>query len=362
MNNWGIVGHEWAVDFLRQSLVGGRASHAYLVSGPAQLGKALLALRLAQALNCERSIGDPCGECRACRRIERGNHPDVRISGMAAQARGLKPEDAAKQRDLKIDTVREWLADVNLKPYEGKRRVFILHDAERLNEAAANAMLKTLEEPPPYATLILVANTSGDLLPTIVSRCQPLKLRPVPRAQVAQALQERLNLAAEDAELLAAWSGGRYGWAAQMVENPDELAARQEKLGQLIGLSGLARADGFRWAEEQAKAYRSGEQASVFEALALWQSWWRDIMLTAGGVPEDVTHVDQRAQLAKIARRYNVADIRDFIERLDQAAKQLRENVNPQLALESVLLHMPDQKPEARTQKSEARSQKSEFR
>lgn len=348
MNNWGIVGHEWAVAFLRQSLVGGRASHAYLISGPAQVGKALLALRLAQALNCETNLADPCGECRSCKRIERGNHPDVRVSGMAVQGRGLKPEDAAKQRDLKIDTVREWQADVNLKPYEGKRRVFILHDAERLNEAAANAMLKTLEEPPPYATLILVANTSGDLLPTIVSRCQPIKLRPVPRAQVAQALRERLNLAPDDANLLAAWSGGRYGWAAQMVENPDELAARQERLEQLVALAGVGRADGFRWAEEQAKAYRGGEQASVFEALALWQSWWRDVMLTAGGVPDGITHVDQRAELATLAGRYNVADVRDFIERLDQAVKQLRENVNPQLALESVLLHLPGLKEEGR--------------
>ncbi len=341
MENWGIIGHEWAVDYLRRSLVGERASHAYLLTGPAQLGKALLALRLAQVLNCETSNADPCGECRSCRRIARNNHPDVRIVGMASQAIGLKPDDAAKQRDLKINTVREWLADVNLKPYEGYRRVFILHDAERLNEAAANAMLKTLEEPPPYATLVLVANTSGDLMATIVSRCQSLKLRPVPRAALASALQTQHNLAAGDAELLAAWSGGRPGWAFQMINAPDELAAQQEQLEQLIGLAGLSRADGFRWAEEQAKAYRSGEQASVFAALSLWQSWWRDVMLTAGGAPGEVTHIDLREDLARLARAYRIADVRDFIARLDDTARQLRENVNPQLALESALLHLP---------------------
>ena len=341
MENWGIIGHHWAVAFLQQSLRGERASHAYLISGPAQIGKALLALRLAQSLNCEVSTSEPCLQCRSCRRIERGNHPDVRIAGMAAQARGLKPEDAAKQRDLKIDTVREWLADVNLKPYEGRRRVFILHDAERLNESAANAMLKTLEEPPPFATLILVANTSGDLLPTIVSRCQPIKLRPIPRSQIETALRSQHNLADGEAALLAAWSGGRYGWAVQMIANPDLLAAQQEQLEQLVSLAQQSRAEGFRWAEERAKEYRGGEQAAVFQSLTLWQTWWRDLLLIAGGCPSEITHVDQRSELERLARAYQLGDLRDFLAQLDQTAQQLRENVNPQLALESLLLHMP---------------------
>ncbi|HRC78047.1 MAG TPA: DNA polymerase III subunit delta', partial [Kouleothrix sp.] len=159
--SWDIVGHAWAIDFLRRSIAGGRAAHAYLISGPAGVGKSRLALRLAQALNCERGGPDPCLQCRACKQIERGSYPDVRVAGMASQTAGLKPEEAARQRDLKIDTVRDWLADINLRPYEGRRRVFILHDAERLTEAASNAMLKTLEEPPPYATLVLVAHTAA---------------------------------------------------------------------------------------------------------------------------------------------------------------------------------------------------------
>src|SRR3954469_5730854 len=220
--NWNIIGHTWAVDFLRRSIAGGHVAHAYLLSGPASVGKALLALRLAQALNCETGGPDPCLICRACKRIERGNYPDVRIAGMASQGAGLKPDEAQRQKDLKIDTVREWLADINLRPYEGRRRVFILHDAERLTEAASNAMLKTLEEPPPYATLILVAHTVGDLLPTIVSRCQPIKLRPVPRSAIAAALRERYHLADYDANLLAAWSGGRGCWGLRMVDLPGE--------------------------------------------------------------------------------------------------------------------------------------------
>jgi DNA polymerase-3 subunit delta' len=341
LTNWGIIGHEWAVDFLRRSIAGGRVAHAYLLSGPAGVGKALLALRLAQALNCETGGPDPCLACRTCKRIERGNYPDVRVTGMAGQALGLKPEEAARQKELKIDTVREWQRDINLRPYEGRRRVFILHDAEKLSEAASNAMLKTLEEPPPYATLLLVANTAGDLLSTIMSRCQPLKLRPVPRVQIAAALRERYGLPAGDADLLAAWSGGRVGWALHMVDAPEELEARQAQLDELVALASQPRGAGFRWAEEHAKEYRSGDQTSVFAALELWQSWWRDVMLAAAGCPDAVIHIDRRADLAQAAARYRLADIHAFVVRLDRAAQQLRENVNPQLALESLVLHVP---------------------
>jgi DNA polymerase III subunit delta' len=341
--NWGIIGHTWAVDFLRRSILGNRATHAYLFSGPAGVGKALLALRLAQALNCEQGGSDPCLACRTCKRIERGTHPDVRVAGMATQVAGLKPEEAARQKDLKIDTVRAWQGDINLRPYEGRRRVFILHDAERLTEAAANAMLKTLEEPPPYATIVLVANTSGDLMPTIVSRCQPLKLRPVPRAELEAALRERHNLDPGDASLLVAWSGGRAGWALRMIAAPEDLEARQEQLAALVALQTQPRSVGFRWAEERAKEYRGGEQATVFAMLELWQSWWRDVLLMAAGCPESIVHIDRRADIQRDAGRYRIGDIHAFIGRIDTAARQLRENVNPQLALENVLLHLPAQ-------------------
>jgi DNA polymerase-3 subunit delta' len=259
---------------------------------------------------------------------------------MAAQTAGLKPDEAARQKDLKIDTVREWQRDISLLPYEGRWRVFILHDAERLTEAAANAMLKTLEEPPPYAVLVLVANTAGELLPTIVSRCQPLKLRPVPRARIAAALRER-RLAEEEAALLAAWSDGRIGWALRMIDAPEELEARRSQLDALLALVGQPRGVAFRWAEERAKEYRGGEQAAVFALLELWQSWWRDVMLTAAGCVEGVIHVDRRAELEQAAARYRLAEVHAFVARLDAAAQHLRENVNPQLALENVLLHLP---------------------
>ncbi|NCC30891.1 MAG: DNA polymerase III subunit delta' [Chloroflexia bacterium] len=336
---WQILGHDWAIAQLKHTIQAGTDAHAYLISGVPGIGKALLALRFAQALNCDEGHGEPCLTCRTCRRIERGNHPDVRIASMATQAAGLKADEAARQKELKIATIRAWQNDLSLRPYEARRRILILHDAERLNEEASNAMLKTLEEPPPYATLILVAN-STDLLPTIVSRCRVLRLRPLPRREVAAALEAR-GIAASDAATLAAWSGGRLGWAIQMLEQPEAIAHRDEQLESLLALSQQGVSAGLRWAEQRAKEYRSGEQATVFAWLDLWQSWWRDVLLVAAGCAEHVINLDRQAQLAQAAQRYQAHQAYTMVTKINQAAQQLRENGNPQLVLESIVLQLP---------------------
>jgi DNA polymerase-3 subunit delta' len=334
-----MIGHEWAVELLRRALLSGRAGHAYLISGPSAVGKATLAGRLAQTLNCESGGADPCGACRTCRRIEKGSFPDVRIGGLAAQTAMQKPSESVKAR-LGIDAIREWQADIALRPYEGRRRVFILHDAETLTEQAANALLKTLEEPPPYATLILVAHGAGDLLPTITSRCHTLKLRPLPRAQVAQALVERWGVAPADAATVAAWSGGRMGWAVTVAQSPDLLQARAEQLDALVELPSRPLAERLKWAESAGKSYKGGEKDSLFELLDLWQIWWRDVLLLASGADEGLINIDRREELAAL-RRTPLPAIHGVIRSINDAAIQIRENVSPQLALEHVVLHLP---------------------
>ncbi|HEX6292266.1 MAG TPA: DNA polymerase III subunit delta' [Herpetosiphonaceae bacterium] len=341
--NWGIVGHEWAVEYLRRSLLNGRGAHAYLFAGPDSIGKALLAQRLAQALVCETGGPDACLTCRGCRRAAKGNHPDVRGISLAMQAASDKA-DAARSKVLRIETIREWQRDIDLRPFEASRRVFVLDDAQALNEAASNAMLKTLEEPPPYAVLILIAQGAGDLLPTIVSRCRVLRLRPLSREAVARALQERYNVAAEDAALVAAWSAGRIGWAFRAVEHPDILEQQQQRLDLLIQLGAGSRVARMRWAEERAKEYRGGEHTTAIEWLRLWQSWWRDVLLLRSGNPGAITHLDRRAELEAVGHGLSLAQVQHFLTLLDAARQQLAENVNPQLAFENVTLHIPDPK------------------
>ncbi|MBU6333564.1 MAG: DNA polymerase III subunit delta' [Chloroflexi bacterium] len=338
-DRWGIIGHEWAIDMVRHALRTERAGHAYLLCGPPAIGKATIALRLAQALLCGAAAA-PCGRCRDCTRIAHGNHPDVRSTGLAEQGQGLKAEEAARQRDLKIDSVRGWIADLALQPYEGRRRVFIMHDAERLNDSGANALLKTLEEPPPYAMIILVANTTGDLMPTIVSRCRMLRLRPVPRATIDAALQST-GVAPAEARLLAAWSGGRVGWALQMRDDPAAWQALREQLDELIALGTLPRHAGLEWAEARAQAWRRGEHAAVTDELLRWQLWWRDVLLAQAGQGRHMTHLDRAAEAARAATQFHIGAVHAFLVRLTQAHGQLRENVNPQLVFEGLVLHRP---------------------
>ncbi len=339
-SDWGIIGHEWAVRMLQHALQAGRAGHAYLLCGPPAIGKATIALRLAQALLCDAAAAVPCLQCRSCQRIARGNHPDVRSTGLAEQGQGLKAEDAARQRDLKIDTVRGWIADLALQPYEGRRRVFIMHDAERLNDAGANALLKTLEEPPPYAMILLVANTMGDLMPTIVSRCRVLRLRPVPRATIGAALRAD-GMAPATAQLLAAWSDGRVGWALQMRDDPAAWQGLREQLDELIALGTAPRHAGMEWAEARAKAWRGGEHPAVIDELLRWQRWWRDVLLTQAGQGEHITHLDHADAAGQAAARFRIDEVHAFLARITRALGMLRENVNPQLVLEGLVLHRP---------------------
>jgi DNA polymerase-3 subunit delta' len=342
---WGMIGHEWVTASLERAIAAGRGAQTYLLSGPEGVGKTLLATRLAQALNCEEQTGAPCLQCRTCLRIERGVHPDIRVASMEMQAAQL-PSGQSKPRDLKINTVREWQRDITFKPYEARRRVFILHDADRLSEEASNAMLKTLEEPPLFVTLILVATTSA-LLPTIVSRCQEIRLRPLPREQVHAAVHALGVVDEQQTELIAAWSEGRIGWALQTATDPDAIEARHRELDELLALQTSPRHRLFQWAEERSKEFRGGEQERVIRGLLLWQGWWHDVLLMAATCPERVVHVDRRSQLEQEARCYSIEEISAFLSLLNRALQQLRENVNPQLVMEHLCLHVPSQRSQA---------------
>ena len=210
--NWPIIGHEWAVELLQHSLAAGRQPHAVLFAGPAQIGKRTLALALAAAINCTSKGARPCGQCRSCRLIEHNSHPDVRV--VQAEA-----GESSREGVLKIDQIRELQHAAALGPLESSYKVFVLREIERANLPAANALLKTLEEPPSQVVLLLTSARPHALLPTIISRCQVLALRPLPLGQIASALVERWGASQEEADLLSRLSEGRIGWAVQRLKD-----------------------------------------------------------------------------------------------------------------------------------------------
>ncbi len=321
MDEWGIVGHEWAVRLLRQAIAQGELSHAYLFTGPSSVGKTTLANALASALLCLGERNRPCGECRACRLAASGGHPDLHH---------LRP--ASKMGRLKVAQVRELeqilLLTPNLSPY----RVAVLERFERATPSAANALLKTLEEPPSHVVLILLAPDTDSLLPTIVSRCQVIPLRPLPAAQVEAALEENWGVPSEQARRLAHLSGGRIGWAIRAARNPAIIREQEQRLEELDGLLKAPLAERFRYA-----ATMSLDVPAAEEVLELWAGWWRDVMLYSSGIEEGLTHIDEQERLAAHAARLNTRSAARLAQATRTTADHLRRNANPRLALEVLL-------------------------
>lgn len=325
--NWGLLGHEWAVSLLKEHVAQGKPRHAYLIAGPQGVGRRTLALRLAQALNCLKppQPGVPCGECRPCRLIERMQHPDLAVV-QAEQQGGT----------LKVDQVRELERSLSLAPYEARYRVALLLRFEEANPSAANALLKTLEEPPPQVILLLTAESGEALLPTIVSRCEALRLRPLPLDQAHRGLQARWGLPEDDARLLAHVSGGRLGYALRLHQEPGRMEQRRAWLDDHIRLLGENRVRRFAYSEALAK-----DKGSLAEALLIWVSLWRDVLLRAAGASAPLTNPDRAAEVEKMAGRFGLETARCTVAALERTLTLLDRNVNTRLALDVLMLDLP---------------------
>jgi DNA polymerase-3 subunit delta' len=331
---WQVTGHDWVVRVLDRSLAEGKVSHAYLFTGPPNVGKTTLALNLGQALVCE-GEDRPCGQCSSCRKTMAGIHPDVRRVDLQYQAL-LRDETSGEQKELRIDTIRSITQDVGLKPFEGERKVFIIEDADNMTTQAANSMLKTLEEPPPYVVLVLTTSDPRLLLPTIVSRCQVFSLRLVPTRLVETHLRTRCGVEAERASQLARLSGGSIGWAISAAQDESAMRQRGETLRQLAALPKMGRFDRLDFAQQLARKSRS-----VRPTLELWLNWWRDLLLIKGGSPDSMGNVDFSATLSQEAQEYSLREIVTFINSIRGTLRQLEMNVDPLLALEVLVLDLP---------------------
>ncbi len=321
---WPVIGHEWAIDHLDRALRHERVRHAYLITGPDHIGKTTLARAFAAALAC---TGDPrpCGECRACRLFLKGAHPDLTII-----------DSGEKGGVLKIEQVRELQQVLALRPYEARYRVAILRRFHEANPSAANALLKTLEEPMPSVVLILTATTADALLPTIVSRCQPIHLRPLSLETVRAALQARGDVPDEQADMLARISGGRIGWALSALEDPAALEQRKEAVALLAQALGANRRERFKLVETL-----PGDKAALLPLLDVWQGYWRDVLLLATGSQAPITNVDEAEGLRNLAASVGADAAHRALNATCRTIVALGQNANARLALEVLMLDYP---------------------
>lgn len=327
-----IIGHDRPKRLIRAMLDADRLPHALLLTGPAQVGKTALALAVAQAANCT-AERPPCGACPACAKIERGAHPDVQV---------IEPE--GKLRVIKIETIRELRKSIAFRPYEGRTKVFVVREADRMQvqgDYAANALLKTLEEPPPASLLILTAPGESSLLPTILSRCVRVNLAPLPLDTVEQWLEDHRGLTGPRARLAAALSQGCLGRAKDV--DPDDIWDLRQQL--LDAVSRLESHDPVP-AVEQAETLAADKDRwpDIFRLLRFY---YRDLMLTAAGArPDQLVYVDLADRLARRAAERPVRRHIASMDALDRAERSLERLIRPELVWENLLLELTAEGPD----------------
>lgn len=326
MKNWNLIGHNWAVDMLQEHVAKEKMRHAYLFTGAPGLGRRSLALAFARSLTCSAppAPGAFCGVCKNCRQMDAMQHPDLNII-QAEQEGGI----------LKVEPIRELRKTVLLSPYQADYRIVLLLRFEEANPSAANALLKTLEEAPRQVILLLTASNTEALLPTIVSRCEVLRLHPVPLDDVENFLREK-GADAEKARLLAHLSAGRPGYALHLLEDEDALQARETHLNAFQEMLSASRVARFAYAEELAK-----DKELFRENLLLWLSLWRDVMLHAAGDADAVANVDQRALIETLAQKLDLAAAKKRLVAAEKGIERLKRYVNPRLLAEVILLDFP---------------------
>jgi DNA polymerase-3 subunit delta' len=332
---WDLIGHEWAADLLSRHVASGQVRHAYLLTGPDGVGKRALALRFVQALFCAQppEPGGRCGECTPCRQVATQRFPDLH-----------EVARAENETLLGIDAIRGLRRQLALSSFGGGWRAALLTGFQDTTIEAQNALLKTLEEPAPKVVLILLALQPDLLLPTIVSRCEALTLRPVPAGVIAAALQAR-GETAERARLLAALSGGRPGVALRLAADREALTMRAKLVDDLRMLLGASRVTQFAFVEGLAGRRRELDlEAKRREAVSVLQAWlslWRDAMLVASGAEVALANPDWAEEARRLADGLGLERARRAVEAMDRTIDAVRKNANLQLALETLFLDLP---------------------
>jgi len=329
--NWNLVGHTWAIQLLKEQLIHTQVRQAYLFTGLPGIGRRSLALAFAQAISCPTPVqpAEPCGVCRTCQLIERQQHPDLDI---------IKAE--AGNRDIKVDQIRALQHRLSLAPYESKFRIGILLNFQDANQNAQNALLKTLEEAPDKVILLLTADSPEALLPTIVSRCEVMRLRPLPLEEAIRYLRSLPDMDLVKARNLAHLTGGRVGYARYLLDNPAELEKQDGMISQLLELLPASQRQRFGYAEQLTREWGKSRD-NLTQAIQVWLSVWRDILMCASGSEASLVNLEREAELRKLAVSAGRQNAQRVVTALEDGLKKIEANANARLLAEVLLMQMP---------------------
>ena len=324
-----ITGHAQPISLLQATVCNGRLAHAYLFYGEARIGKLMTAVRLAQALNCEQpsqtEAQDSCGRCRSCLQIAARTHPDYFV---------IEPDPKAATPQIKIEQVREIEQQFVYRPLIGERKICLIDDADRLTIGAANALLKTLEEPPGDSLFILVTSRLQALPITIRSRCQALRFTTPARTQVEAALILKREIPPADARFLAVFADGRIGEA--LTANVADVRARQQECLALVQPESLLSSGTILSAAESLAKTDRGE-----ETLIWLTRWIRDLVIViVDGDHDQLLHLDHITDLRQYAQRADIDALLTLLNEIERTEQQATRHLNVQMALEMTFLRL----------------------
>ena len=317
-----VVGRESTIAFFRRTIIGNTVSHAYILQGEAGMGKEFLAKNFAKALLCESNTGTPCMTCPSCKKAKSGNHPDIIMVA------------SEKDGSVGVDDIREKLVDtIDIRPYEGKYKVYIIPKAAGMTVQAQNALLKTLEEPPAYAVILLLADNAGKLLPTITSRCTMINLGPVSEEKIKDFLMQVMHVPEYQAALQARLSQGNPGKARKLAAMDDFYEKVQESLHYLKKSKDASFETRLEFSKKIAE-----DKKQLSEYLDIFEMWFRDVIYYKA--TKDMTGVAFNEELNGLSKRASESSyngIQDILQSIVVARDRLAANVNPELAIRLLL-------------------------
>lgn len=322
-----IIGHEQIKEHFQKAIANNKVSHAYILTGEAGMGRKSLANAFALTLLCEKGKSEPCMECHACKQVLSGNHPD------------LIYVDHEKPGSIGVDDIRKQINDtIMVRPYSSYYKIYIVDEAEKMTQQAQNALLKTIEEPPSYAVIILLTTNQDAFLPTILSRCVQLKLKPLKDFVVKSYLTEHMQIPEADADIYAAFARGNLGRAIALASSEDFNLMRQEVLHLLKHVKDADISELLDYIRKLKE-----DNLDIYECLDFMQLWYRDVLLYK--VTKDINLLVFKDEYRSINENSQVSGydgLEQILDAIDKARVRLDANVNMDLAMELMLLVMKE--------------------
>lgn len=322
-----IIGHEDIVKHFKSSIELGKISHAYILNGEKGSGKKTLAAVVAKSLQCESGEADPCGTCKSCLQAESGNQPDI------IWVTHEKPNV------ISVDEIRtQILNDIELKPYSSRYKIYIVPDAQLMNTQAQNAILKTLEEPPEYAIIMLLTNNVDKFLPTIISRCIVLNFRPVEPLHMVDYLVNQIGIDREKARFCTDFAQGNLGKAVRLAISPDYNEIKEDSLRLLRRIQDMDMDEIIQAVRNMGKY-----KLDITDYIDIMTMWFRDLlMVKISNSPNKLIFKDEFSIMKKQASHVSYEGLEEILQALDKLKIRLEANVNFDIAMELMLLTMKE--------------------